>query len=152
MERISCVMELKKDDFHYNIYNELKELNKDRVYNEPQYSDHLEKIEDFINEYLELVKDDSNEKFKKYNVHNRDYPNRSDKCIKCRLCILKKEVLGIEKDTCVFISEINKLLILKKNLKYFNQIIIINQHYLYFSIFCQFSLFHIPLQIDSKHL
>lgn len=35
MEKISCVMELKEDDFHYNIYNELKELYKDRVHNEP---------------------------------------------------------------------------------------------------------------------
>lgn len=58
-----------------------------------------------MNEYLEFVKDDSNENFKKYNCHYRDYPNSSPNSVKCRLCILKKEALGIEKDTCVFIVE-----------------------------------------------
>jgi len=105
MERISCVMELNEDDFHYNIYNELKELYKDRVYNEPQYRDKFDELCDFMNEYLEFVKDDSNKNFKKYNCHYRDYPNRIPNSVKCRLCILKKEALGIEKDTCVFIAE-----------------------------------------------
>jgi hypothetical protein len=109
MERISCVLELKEDDFHYNIYNELKELYKDRVYNEPEYRDKFNELGDFMNEYLEFVKDDNNENFKKYNVrHLRDYPNRiGNNYVKCRLCILKKEVLGIEKDTCVFIADFN---------------------------------------------
>jgi len=108
MERITCVIELNEDDFHYNIYNELKELYKNRVYNEPKYRDKFNELGDFINEYLEFVKDDSNENFKKYNVRNwRDYPNRNQYCVKCRLCILKKEVLGIEKDTCVFIADSN---------------------------------------------
>ena len=66
MERISCVMELDRDDFHYNVYDELKERYTDRVYNEPQYKDKFNEINDFINEYLEFVKDDSNENFKKY--------------------------------------------------------------------------------------
>jgi hypothetical protein len=107
MERISCVLELEKDDFYYNIYDKLKELYTERVCNEPDYRDKFDELSDFINEYLDFVKDDSNENFKKYNVHHRDYPNRRENCVKCRLCILKKEVFGIEKDTCVFISEIN---------------------------------------------
>jgi hypothetical protein len=65
MERISCVLELKEDDFHYNIYNELKELYKDRVYNDPQCRDKFNELGDFMNEYLEFVKDDRNENFKK---------------------------------------------------------------------------------------
>jgi hypothetical protein len=107
MERISCVLELKKDDFHYNIYDELTELYEERICNDSKYIDKFDELGDFINEYLEFVKDESNENFKKYNDHRRDYPNRSQYCVKCRLCILKKDVLGIEKDTCVFIPEIN---------------------------------------------
>lgn len=103
MEKISCVMELKKDDFHYNIYDELKELYKNRVYNYPQYRDRLEEIEDFINQYLELVKDDSNEKFKKYNCGDRDYQYN----VRCRLYTVKKDFLEIEKNTCVFIPNPN---------------------------------------------
>lgn len=78
------------------------------MYNEPQYEDNFNELDDFMNEYLEFVKDDSNEKFKKkYNCHYRDYPNRINNSVKCRLFILKKEVLGIKKDTCVFIAKTN---------------------------------------------
>jgi hypothetical protein len=94
MERISGVIELKENDFHYNVFDELKELYKERVYNEPQqYRDKFNELGDFMNEYLEFVKDDSNENFKKYNCYYRDYPNRSPNSVKCRLCILKKEAL-----------------------------------------------------------
>jgi hypothetical protein len=108
MERISNVIVLKEDDFHYNVYSELIELYEDRMYYDPNNRNKFDELGDFKNEYFEFVKDDSNEKFKKYNVrHWRDYPNISWNCAKCRLCILKKEILGIEKDTCVFISDSN---------------------------------------------
>ena len=59
------------------------------------------------------------------------------------------KLLKIKVPIVIFTSdEHNEFINQRRN----NQIIIINQHYLYFSIFCQFSLFHIPLQIDSKHL
>lgn len=104
MERISCVMELNENDFHYNVYHDILEKYKDKIYNEPQYRDKFNELGDFMNEYFEFVKDDSNENFKKYNCHYRDYPNRINDSVKCRLCILKKEALGIEKDTCVFVD------------------------------------------------
>jgi hypothetical protein len=75
-------MELNEDDLHYNIYRELKELYKERIYNVPQYRDKFNKLGDFMHEILEFVKDDSNENFKKYNCYYRDYPNRKSKFCK----------------------------------------------------------------------
>ena len=98
MERISNVIELKEDDFHYNVYNELKEMYKERT----NYSDRYVDFDDFKDEYLEYVKDDSNENFEKYNS-NCNYHIIILGSVECKLYMLKKDFLEIEKDNCVFI-------------------------------------------------
>jgi len=52
-------------------------------------------------EYLEYVKDDSNENFKKYNS-NCNYHIIILGSVECKLYMLKKDFLEIEKDNCVF--------------------------------------------------
>lgn len=104
MERISCVMELKKHDFHYNVYDELIDMYNERT-NFIEYFD-------FYSEYLEYVKDDNDENFKKYNKDLCSWAKWADKypipienSVECKLCMLKKDFLEIEKDTCVFITK-----------------------------------------------
>ena len=103
MERISYVWELEKDDFHYNVYDELMELYNNRVNdgdNRFRYFDDTKRCNnfyDFFDEFLEYVKDDNNENFKKYN-RILNFAR-----VECKLCLLKKDFLEIEKDTCVFI-------------------------------------------------
>jgi hypothetical protein len=101
MERISCVLELKEDDFHYNVYEELIEMYKERT----DYTNKYVDFHDFKDEYLEYVKDDSNENFEKYNRNFCDYPIFILCSVKCKLYMLKKDFLEIEKDTCVFITD-----------------------------------------------
>ena len=97
MERISNVIELKEDDFHYNVYNELKEMYKERT----NYSDRYVDFDDFKDEYLEYVKDDSNENFEKYNS-NCNYHIIILGSVECKLYMLKKDFLEIKKDNYVF--------------------------------------------------
>ena len=91
MERISNVIELKEDDFHYNVYNELKEMYKERT----NYSDRYVDFDDFKDEYLEYVKDNSNENFEKYNS-NCNYHIIILGSVECKLYMLKKDFLEIE--------------------------------------------------------
>jgi len=58
--------------------------------------------ETFLGEHFELVKDDNETLFQKYNSTMERYMTSYYSFIK--LCILRKPFLGIEKDTCVFIN------------------------------------------------
>jgi hypothetical protein len=86
---------------HDSIYEEITDVYK-------QDNDYA--YETFLKEHFELVKD-NNDKFEKYNSTMDKYLSAYYCFIK--LCILKKNFFGIEKDTCVFInvSDKNKLIL-----------------------------------------
>ena len=101
MEFTCNKIKLSKKSFHYNVYDEIIE-NYDDL-----YSFDKTVYENFFEENFELIKDDTNENFEKYNSDFSAYKGSF-----IRLCILKKNLLGIEKDTCIFIyHDYNKLII-----------------------------------------
>jgi hypothetical protein len=81
---------LNKKSFHYNVYDEIMETYDDYDFEKNFY-------EIFFEENFELIKK-NNKLFEKYNSDFGAY-----KFLVIRLCILKKNIFGIEKDTCVFI-------------------------------------------------
>jgi len=89
--------EYEKYDYDYDsISEEITSIyRKDKGY----YNEY----ETFLEEHFEMVKDDNEKIFEKHNSHliNEDYSKLVQAHVK--LCILKKNFFGIEKDTCVFI-------------------------------------------------
>jgi hypothetical protein len=101
MEFACNKIKLTKKSFHYNVYDEIIENYNDL------YDFDKTVYENFFEENFELIKDDTNENFGKYNSDFSAY-----KGLFIRLCILKKNLLGIEKDTYIFIyHDYNKLII-----------------------------------------
>ena len=101
MEFACNKIKLTKKSFHYNVYDEIIENYNDL------YDFDKTVYENFFEENFELIKDDTNENFEKYNSDFSAY-----KGLFIRLCILKKNLLGIKKDTYIFIyHDYDKLII-----------------------------------------
>jgi hypothetical protein len=93
-------IKLNKNSFHYNVYDEVIENYDNNDFDKTVY-------ENFFEENFELIKDDTNENFEKY---NSDFSTYKGSFIK--LCILKKKIFEIEKDIYIFIyHDYHKLII-----------------------------------------
>jgi hypothetical protein len=123
------------------IYNKVKLYNEDfeehREYHKYVHDSISEEITDiyrkdndknyetFLEEHFELVKDANDKLFEKNKLFEK-YNSTMDKYMSSyycfiKLCILKKNFLGIEKDTCVFVNVNNKNKLILFYVKYNNK-------------------------------